>query len=173
MEINVAGITKHKGSSMKFSVEDPEKGYDYDFNGETIHFKAPVTVTGSALNEEGIIMIELHAKARVVRECGRCLESFEVDVETDGSFNFKKELVSEEDDEYFLYEKDLIDLEEPVLSELALALDMKPLCSEDCPGLCHVCGKNLKHETCDCDRSKIDPRLAALGKFFDSDQGGV
>lgn len=173
MKINVAEITKHKGSSFKFTISDPEKGFKYDFNGEEIEFKAPVTVTGGASNENDIIMITLHASARVVRACGRCLESMEVDVETDGIFNFVKELRSEDSDEYILYEKDLIDLTEPVLSELALALDMKPLCSEDCPGLCHVCGKNLKHESCECDKENIDPRLAALSKFFDTDQGGV
>lgn len=173
MKIDVTKITQHKGSSFKFTINDPDKEFKYDFNGEHILFKAPVTVTGSALNEDDIVMITLHASARVVRECGRCLESIEVDVETDGVFNFVKELREEESDEYILYEKELIDLTEPVLSELALALDMKPLCSNDCPGLCHICGKNLKHESCDCNKENIDPRLAALSKFFDSDQGGV
>ena len=48
MKIDVAKITKHNGSSMKFSISEPEKGFNYDFNGENIYFKAPVTVTGSA-----------------------------------------------------------------------------------------------------------------------------
>lgn len=174
MEIDVAKITKHSGSSLKFSLNDPEKGFDYDFNGESIHFMAPVTVTGGAKNEENIIMIDFHATGRVVRACGRCLETFEIDVEAAGFLNFVKELNSEEEqDEYYLYEKDTIDLTEPVLGELALALDMKPLCSENCEGLCHVCGKNLNHESCDCNKENIDPRLAALSKFFDTDQGGV
>lgn len=173
MEIDVSKISKHNGSSLKFSISDPEKGFHFDFGGEDIYFKAPVTVTGRATNEENIIMVDFHGTATVVRECGRCLETFEIEVETDGMIHFVKELNPEEQDEYYLYEKDTIDLTEPVLGELALALDMKPLCSEDCAGLCHVCGKNLNHESCDCDKEKIDPRFAALSKFFDTDQGGV
>ena len=118
-------------------------------------------------------MVDFQACGRVIRECGRCLESFEIDVEADGNLNFVKEIIPGEQDEYYLYEKDTIDLTEPVLGELALALDMKPLCSENCAGLCHVCGKNQNHESCNCNKENIDPRLAALSKFFDTDQGGV
>ena len=39
---------------------------------------------------------------------------------------------------------------------------MKPLCADDCKGLCPVCGKNLNRETCDCNRTWDDPRMAAL-----------
>jgi uncharacterized protein len=43
-----------------------------------------------------------------------------------------------------------------------LSLPMKPLCSEDCQGLCPVCGTNLNRDTCDCRRDWDDPRFAAL-----------
>ena len=43
-----------------------------------------------------------------------------------------------------------------------LALPMKPLCGDDCKGLCPVCGTNLNRGTCDCKRDWEDPRLAAL-----------
>jgi uncharacterized protein len=43
-----------------------------------------------------------------------------------------------------------------------LSLPMKPLCSEDCKGLCPVCGTNLNRDTCNCRRDWDDPRFAAL-----------
>jgi uncharacterized protein len=43
-----------------------------------------------------------------------------------------------------------------------LSLPMKPLCAEDCKGLCPVCGTNLNRGTCQCQRSWDDPRFAAL-----------
>ena len=43
-----------------------------------------------------------------------------------------------------------------------LALPMKPLCREDCKGLCAQCGTNLNTGTCDCAPVWEDPRLAAL-----------
>jgi uncharacterized protein len=46
---------------------------------------------------------------------------------------------------------------------VSLALPVKPLCREDCPGLCLICGVDLKVETCDCtERSPASP-FAVLG----------
>jgi len=46
-----------------------------------------------------------------------------------------------------------------------LALPMKPLCVEDCHGLCVQCGTNLNRGSCSCERDWVDPRLAALAKL--------
>jgi len=43
-----------------------------------------------------------------------------------------------------------------------LALPMKPLCREDCKGLCPVCGINRNRETCTCQSEWVDPRLEPL-----------
>jgi uncharacterized protein len=39
---------------------------------------------------------------------------------------------------------------------------MKPLCREDCKGLCAQCGTNLNLGSCDCAPVWEDPRLAGL-----------
>ena len=46
--------------------------------------------------------------------------------------------------------------------EFSLALPVKPLCSEDCKGLCPVCGNNKNTEKCTCVTEQGDPRLSAL-----------
>jgi uncharacterized protein len=46
--------------------------------------------------------------------------------------------------------------------EFVLALPVKPLCSEDCKGLCPSCGKDLNAGPCTCGKADLDPRLAAL-----------
>ena len=46
-----------------------------------------------------------------------------------------------------------------------LALPMKPLCRDDCRGLCSMCGANLNRSTCDCKHDFADPRFAALKEF--------
>ena len=43
-----------------------------------------------------------------------------------------------------------------------LALPMKPLCREECQGLCPQCGVNRNVEACQCSTRWDDPRLAAL-----------
>ena len=45
-------------------------------------------------------------------------------------------------------------------------MDMKVLCSEECKGLCPVCGKNLNLGPCGC-RKQPDPRFAVLEQLLD------
>ncbi len=49
-----------------------------------------------------------------------------------------------------------------VWEEFSLALPVKPLCSEDCKGLCPVCGSDKNSKTCVCAAQEGDPRLAGL-----------
>ena len=46
--------------------------------------------------------------------------------------------------------------------EFSLALPVKPLCRDDCKGLCPACGSNKNTDACSCTREQGDPRLAAL-----------
>jgi uncharacterized protein len=51
--------------------------------------------------------------------------------------------------------------------EFYLALPMKPLCKDDCKGLCPLCGANWNRDTCTCKAEWVDPRLAVLKKLLD------
>ncbi len=55
-----------------------------------------------------------------------------------------------------------IDLDPILREQLLLALPMNVVCSEDCQGLCPMCGQNLNEKKCGCVRTVVDPRLAAL-----------
>ena len=59
-----------------------------------------------------------------------------------------------------------LDADMLVCNELLLSLPMKVLCDEDCKGICNRCGANLNHETCDCDRSSLDPRMSVIQDIF-------
>jgi uncharacterized protein len=47
-----------------------------------------------------------------------------------------------------------------------LAIPMKPLCTPNCQGLCPQCGVNLNIESCTCEKTSIDPRLAVLKELL-------
>jgi uncharacterized protein len=49
--------------------------------------------------------------------------------------------------------------------QMYLALPMKPLCRDDCRGLCPTCGANLNLAACGCKNEWEDPRLAVLRKL--------
>ena len=51
--------------------------------------------------------------------------------------------VEDDDLETSYYRDDQIDLNELLREQFYLALPMKPLCREDCKGLCPQCGTNL------------------------------
>jgi uncharacterized protein len=66
-------------------------------------------------------------------------------------------------------ELDLVFFDEPVLplddiarEQVLMALPMKPLCREDCRGLCPSCGRDRNVSECSCETRPVDPRLEVL-----------
>lgn len=117
---------------------------------------------------EGVLVTGT-VRARAVGECGRCLDEIvdDVDVSLQELFVYpgRAEVAAENgDDEEDLPELDgdLADIEPVVRDAVVTALPFQPLCRDDCPGLCSLCGAHLaddpehSHET-------LDPRWAALG----------
>jgi uncharacterized protein len=67
---------------------------------------------------------------------------------------------------------DDLDLTAPVRESLLLELPMKPVCREDCVGLCPVCGANLNLERCGCRAETADPRLVSLKRLLEAKERG-
>jgi uncharacterized protein len=67
-----------------------------------------------------------------------------------------------EDLEFSLYDGEEVDLTPLIREQMLLALTERPLCREDCRGLCPHCGANLNESDCDCRTESFDPRLAVL-----------
>jgi uncharacterized protein len=110
-------------------------------------------------------------RAELELTCSRCVEAyrFPIDLDFDQRYLPSSEAsteaerqVEEDDLETSYYGDDQIDLSELMREQFYLALPMKPLCREDCKGLCAQCGMNLNTGTCDCAAVWEDPRLAAL-----------
>lgn len=58
------------------------------------------------------------------------------------------------------------DEEQLVCNELLVGWPMKILCSENCKGICNVCGQDLNQEVCDCDSTGLDPRMSVIQEVF-------
>jgi uncharacterized protein len=108
---------------------------------------------------------------RLEMDCSRCLEPFEVPV--DASFELRyvpqtentgegEREIGDDDLTTAFYREGMLDLIDLMREQFVLALPMKPLCREDCRGLCAACGTNLNKGQCDCTPHWEDPRLAAL-----------
>nr|NNM90054.1 DUF177 domain-containing protein [Bacilli bacterium] len=132
----------------------------------------PIHFVGTVQVDRAVGEVQATITSEVTYACSRCLDVFTRDVELCVTFMMSKlPLTREQEENDYLYvPEDGIDLAPYVQQELILALEFQPLCSQDCRGLCPVCGKNRNHESCDCDTTPIDPRLASLAEFFsDSD----
>src|SRR5699024_2560567 len=109
--------------------------------------------------------IEANITYAYKESCGRCLEDFIREDEIVLSEKLVHQLDVDEDDEndYIVYNYDeKLDIREEIINMIVLSLPMKPLCSQDCKGICSNCGTSLNHEKCDCVVKNVDPRLAVL-----------
>ncbi|MHB1392017.1 MAG: YceD family protein [Clostridia bacterium] len=166
MELNFTRISRSEGIKEKFDMTDHLDDSTIEFCGERLNIVSPVTVKGSAVNYEGKISVDLRITAQVERTCSRCLENFKEEVQVDSNYVFVKDAKDDEED-YYTFKSDKVDITDLVLGDIAAKLAMKPLCKEDCKGLCPMCGKNKNSIDCQCKSEEIDPRMQALSKLLD------
>ena len=129
---------------------------------------APIDIR-IANRENKRLLIQGDVDLTVSIPCSRCLE----DVPTDIHFSIDKELTlngpevkdEEMEETDYLIGLDL-DIDKLIYGEILVNWPMKVLCKEDCKGICKVCGMNLNKGNCDCQRTELDPRMAAIQDVF-------
>jgi len=97
--------------------------------------------------------------------CGRCLEPFAVAGDVEILNMLQPAGMTDPGPETFPYANDMFDLHGIVRELIELNLPMKPLCSENCRGLCPLCGMNLNRAACACPPPEPDNRWEALNKM--------
>jgi uncharacterized protein len=70
--------------------------------------------------------------------------------------------LAEEDLISATYEGDEIDFTREITEQVVLAIPFKPLCSEDCKGLCIKCGAELNITECSCSQDTMNLQFNAL-----------
>lgn len=60
----------------------------------------------------------------------------------------------------------VLDLIETLRQYVLAYAPMKPLCRDDCRGLCQLCGANLNQGICDCITAQPDTRWGTLASLF-------
>jgi uncharacterized protein len=174
MKIDILGIHKEETS---VACEVTPHDLDIVFEGEAI--QGPIRVVYSLSINEDIICVRGNTYTLFQMQCARCLESF---VKTGiGEFSLvanrlkKSEVVpdfSQEEDEkeepliYIEHDTRSIDISEYVHDAVILSLPLKPLCKENCLGLCSRCGKNLNEGECNCERTTSDHRWQELTQLI-------
>jgi DUF177 domain-containing protein len=130
------------------------------------------------VQKSGDNKFRLVGRARTTLEvpCSRCLEPYRISIDAPFDLAYLPQEDNAGHGEHEIQDADLstayyrgetIDLGELLREQFYLALPMKPLCSEDCTGLCPQCGTNLNRGTCDCRPAWEEPRLAGLKALLD------
>ncbi|SDW01368.1 uncharacterized protein SAMN05444487_10179 [Marininema mesophilum] len=134
----------------------------------------PLKVRVTAWKEQEVYPVQGKQSTNVELRCSRCLTSFDQSLEMDWFETFadsnqsRSEVVGEEEEDETLY----VDIHQPtditpvIEQALLLSLPFAPICTETCKGLCPHCGTNWNHESCQCDRRRVDPRMAKLEELL-------
>jgi uncharacterized protein len=174
MQINVAQLLKEPIGSVR----------DYEVSGVVdIAANGGGSVVGGRVRllrtDRGIFVKgTLHTEVEVT--CSRCLTSFPHPV----ALNIEEEYFPTVDavsgvsvsvpagtSGFTIDEQHVLDLAEAIRQYALLVVPMKPLCREDCAGLCPDCGHNLNLGPCNCPPHALDPRWTILTKLASKKEG--
>lgn len=152
-----------------------ERDFEF-FNSELVEeeavFLEPVHAEVALRRKGDEILLKGRIKTNISLICCRCLSPFELAIDAHFDLVYLPEELEEEKEQLgkedllknFYYNRK-VNLRKIILEQLNLTFPARPLCSEDCPGICPVCGKNIREEGCSCDLRKNDSRFEKL-KFF-------
>jgi uncharacterized protein len=169
---NVAGLL----------ADDPGSTRDYEVAGATIDLGEDLRLAEPidghvrlSRTNRGLIVNATFDTA-IEAQCSRCLRDIEVPVQV----SIEEEALPSidihtgaaippepgaDDEPLRLTDHHELDLETAVREAIQLAEPIAPLCREDCPGLCPVCGERLEEGKHHHPTDDIDPRLEALRNF--------
>lgn len=142
---------------------------------------ADIAKDGKELHVSGVLA------GTFVRQCVRCLADFEEPASIAFAADYRGEgaaarpepkrkavggredgePAAEDDEEAYPLVGDRLELSEMLREQIILATPMRPLCREDCRGLCPVCGENLNERRCDCPPQRPDSPFSVLRKLKD------
>ncbi|MFW5976573.1 MAG: YceD family protein [Bacillota bacterium] len=138
-------------------IETNLKFENLSFRNQEIQIPEPLSLNLDIYKAKKSFIFSGNLMGKLILECSRCLKPF--------PYNFDLEIEKE------IEIKNIDDLQkfnlnELLKKELFLAIPIKPLCSDNCKGICAQCGQDLNNGNCNCEDNSIDPRLAKLKNLY-------
>lgn len=169
MQINLSELILSEGKVMSLEAQYEPDWYKTKVGTYKIVEKKPLLMKFTNLGNKKILL-ETVIDMTLQMRCDRCLETVLQKIHIDFSREFdmnetEKQRIESLDEINFMSGNNL-DVDGFVYGEVLMNLPMKVLCREDCKGICNRCGANLNHETCNCDTTELDPRMARIRDIF-------
>jgi uncharacterized protein len=175
--INISRLGRRPGSMMTFAETVPSPSrIGLDLIG--IDEGAPLTLDLRIESVSEGVLVSGTVTGPTAGECARCLTPItgEVEIDLTELFAYPDSATDEttESDEIGRVgasgEPDTVDLEQPIIDAIGMALPFSPLCGPDCAGLCPECGVPLAAAEPGHQHEQIDPRWAKLAGLLDEDK---
>ena len=163
------------------------KHFHYEVNEECEEnedFRCVEPVKGGIdFTNAGRLIIVRGKLATVVElECGRCLDEFITPVKMTVEEQFPivdphavtpehTEEIEEDEVDESLFLDNVFDLSEYIRQAVLVEVPIRPLCREDCKGLCPTCGMDLNEGACGCPVETEDSPFAALKVILEKSEG--
>jgi len=153
-----------------------------DWSESGVRQVGPVHVMGEAElleNTEGEVRVKGRVEAKLEADCDRCLSLAQFAIDEPFDLFYQPNSMVEDADEIAINEGEAeigfykgagIELDEIVQEQVLLKLPMHLLCSDECRGLCPVCGKNRNESECSCSEIPADDRWIGLKQFQVSEE---
>jgi len=131
----------------------------------------PAEVRGRIRREGNEVELRGELHTQLEATCGRCLKPVVLPINTQFTERFVPAVSWRDEEQHELHEVDLnlavfdgeaIEMDDLVREEILLAMPGHVLCSEDCKGLCPICGIDKNLGSCDCESKEIDSRWEKL-----------
>ena len=168
IQINVSQQLKSSIGSIRNYEASGMVDIGGDDGGSMVHGEVKLMRTDQSILTKGT----LYTKVEVT--CSRCLSlfSYPLTLDIEEEYFPTIDVVSGawlplpgEPGCFTIDEHHVLDLTEAIRQYALLAIPMKPLCGEDCVGLCPNCGYNLNQGPCNCLPQGTVSRLTELSKL--------
>lgn len=168
MNIDLSMITKSINKEMVQVVELSLPSFHSRLGDFPITRREPLTL--HICNQENAsVRISGEAELEAAIPCSRCLKEVRTPIRftIDRTLRIEGDALADDEMEELDYLIGFtLDVEKFVYAEILVNWPMKVLCRDDCRGICKVCGMNLNEGACSCQKTELDPRMAAIQDIF-------
>ncbi len=190
MRIDITEILNGRKQSLAFAYSFDEHALK---DGEYALLPDDIKLTENGIHVEGVITdnngymtLAASVCAEYSTTCARCMDEirttcdFDIEriIRSGSALTVSAVMVEDEDwdgvTEDLLYVSDsTVCPDYDIMETLSLTLPLYHLCTDDCQGLCPICGKKRCEQACTCEedeknKKEIDPRLAKLQKLLEN-----
>ena len=152
---------------LSFTEGTEELNRIYSVDARDFHFPQPLDVHAVYYRSGLELFFQGRIGGTIEGYCSRCLKVYSFALTKEFDFVLapdtrspKTKELNQDEMGLSFYSEEEIDLTPFIREQVLLALPTRPLCDEDCRGLCPECGVDLNAASCRCSSSKGDPRMA-------------